>query len=991
VDLSSVSNRQARYKEYERLRSVAEIETALTIFADEMCVAGDTKVATPFGFIPIKELAEKKKLGERFLVYCYDFSKRDYTLGWGHSAAKGENGNDDHGRPGQRERFTCTPDHRVLLRSGEWRMAGELKPDDELMPFYRKPANQALTKIKHNQFPRIFTFNDGWKHERQFIDEWRINRRIPKYERINKTIRAIQAGLKCNQICEHIDTDWQSITDFMRNEGFTYNEMKVLREEPDRRVIVGIFPDEEMDVYDLSVDRHENFCTDNVVLHNCQTGENNRMFEVRCEDDDVKDEAQFLLHEVLDTDEWMWSEAKSLCLYGDRFWEIVISEDNPKAGIVKVQSLPPDSVYRIETTKGKLLEFQQAKEGPDYQSLARVEVTKATEAELAQATALRFAPEQIVHVKIGDDRKTFYPYGISVVEAARGPAHQLRLMEDAMVVYRLCVIGSTRVRTANGWSYMQDIVPGDKVWTLDRSMTLVPSTVAHHVNNGKKPVYRVRSSHTEVTGTATHPVLVRDKESGVVGYVDILDLKPNQHQVVNVVRDEATPKMIERFQTERHARLTAKQREQYRSGVYINKKELIEQSLVECGLDVTKANVQKGWGFFVHHDSFAVPLPLAEALCCNFNLDKDKLLVHNKGERNPERINLPEVVSEEFARLFGFLFGDGCINYNGRMAKLLFSTGEHSDINDRYSTLLKKFFGHAEFRQDKRKRDGIGEWCVSSSTVCDILTNLGYVGKAKTKRVPGWLFGERKEIRKAFVLGFADADGTKRGYNDRNWNTTIRLHNEDLINDLKELWSSVGLCSGKIKHRAVPPRTIDGKRCNSGDCWEVRLWDKELPQFDDVKSIEYVGEEDVYDITVDHGEHNFVANGIIVHNTRAPERRVFYIDVGQLPPFKAEAFIERMKDQFRKKKVHTNKGGGMGASSVEERWHAPSADEDYWLPIRPNSGTKIETLPGAQNLGEIDDALYFRNKLFIALNFPKNYAAQESDSQQTRITLSRRT
>lgn len=92
-----------------------------------------------------------------------------------------------------------------------------------------------------------------------------------------------------------------------------------------------------------------------------------------------------------------------------------------------------------------------------------------------------------------------------------------------------------------------------------------------------------------------------------------------------------------------------------------------------------------------------------------------------------------------------------------------------------------------------------------------------------------------------------------------------------------------------------------------------------------------------------------------------------------------------MKDQFRKKKTGTNQG--TGANAVEERWHAPAADEDYWIPIRPNANTRVETLPGAQNLGEIDDALYFRNKLFTALNFPKNYFNNE-DPGATRITLS---
>jgi hypothetical protein len=126
---------------------------------------------------------------------------------------------------------------------------------------------------------------------------------------------------------------------------------------------------------------------------------------------------------------------------------------------------------------------------------------------------------------------------------------------------------------------------------------------------------------------------------------------------------------------------------------------------------------------------------------------------------------------------------------------------------------------------------------------------------------------------------------------------------------------------------------------------------------------------------------------VIYRLTRAPERRCFYIDVGQLPPYKAEAFMDRIKEQFRKKKVPRNQFAQGGPSVVEERWHAPAQDEDIWVPIRPQSNTRIETLPGAQNLGEIDDAVYFRNKLFTALNFPKNYFSLE-DPNATRITLS---
>jgi hypothetical protein len=125
---------------------------------------------------------------------------------------------------------------------------------------------------------------------------------------------------------------------------------------------------------------------------------------------------------------------------------------------------------------------------------------------------------------------------------------------------------------------------------------------------------------------------------------------------------------------------------------------------------------------------------------------------------------------------------------------------------------------------------------------------------------------------------------------------------------------------------------------------------------------------------------------VVYRLVRAPERRVFYIDVGQLPPYKAEAFIDRLKDQFRKRKI-ANNSGTPGANQVEERWMPPAQDEDYWLPIRPNSNTRIDTLAGAENLGEIDDAVYFRNKLLTSLNFPKNYFNNE-DPGATRITLS---
>jgi hypothetical protein len=561
VDLSTVTNRVNRYKEYERLRNMPEIEMAMTVFADEACLAGRTKVATPHGFKTIRHLKEKyTDPTERFLVYAYDFDKRDYTLAWAYNPrltkiAKTIRVLFDNG-----QELICTPDHRVLTRDGSWIEAGSLEYGAELMPFYHLPANQDLTGLKTNQFPRIWTHDKGWIHERQFIDEWRTGKTNEELKIVNHYCQMIAEGLSVRQIQKMTGNDLHTIQDRIERAGFSNKEMKWLGAKSDRRHVIAVLEGKEREVFDLSVEKHQNFCTDWGVVHNCQRDDDGRVFTINLKNEGIKKELEYLFfhRNMLNFDQKkIWNITKRTFINGDFFWEIIIDIENPKYGVIGLVPLPPDSMYRIETTKGKLVEFQQSKEGPDYQSLARVEITQATDADLQQATAIRFAPEQIVHIRIGDDRSTFYPYGVSLIEPARGPAHQLRLMEDSMVVYRL---------------------------------------------------------------------------------------------------------------------------------------------------------------------------------------------------------------------------------------------------------------------------------------------------------------------------------------------------------------------------------------------------------------------------------------------SRSPERRVFYIDVQQMPPFKAEAFMERMKDQFKKKKV-PNRSQIPGASSVEERWHAPAVDEDYWIPIRPNSNTKVETLPGASNLGEVDDTIYFRNKLFTSLNFPRNYFNNE-DTQSTRIALS---
>ena len=105
---------------------------------------------------------------------------------------------------------------------------------------------------------------------------------------------------------------------------------------------------------------------------------------------------------------------------------------------------------------------------------------------------------------------------------------------------------------------------------------------------------------------------------------------------------------------------------------------------------------------------------------------------------------------------------------------------------------------------------------------------------------------------------------------------------------------------------------------------------------------------------------------VIYRISRAPERRIFYIDVGNLPKIKAEQYLKDVMNRYRNKLVYDASTGEIR----DDRNHM-SMLEDFWLPRREGGrGTEITTLPGGSNLGEIDDITYFQRKLYRSLNVP---------------------
>lgn len=116
-------------------------------------------------------------------------------------------------------------------------------------------------------------------------------------------------------------------------------------------------------------------------------------------------------------------------------------------------------------------------------------------------------------------------------------------------------------------------------------------------------------------------------------------------------------------------------------------------------------------------------------------------------------------------------------------------------------------------------------------------------------------------------------------------------------------------------------------------------------------------------------------NAVVIYRiTRAPERRIFYVDVGNLPTVKAEQYLKDIMDRYRNKLVYDSQTG-----EVRDDKKFMSMLEDFWLPRREGgTGTSIDTLPGGQNLGQIEDVVYFQKKLYQSLNVPVSRLEQQA-------------
>ena len=133
-------------------------------------------------------------------------------------------------------------------------------------------------------------------------------------------------------------------------------------------------------------------------------------------------------------------------------------------------------------------------------------------------------------------------------------------------------------------------------------------------------------------------------------------------------------------------------------------------------------------------------------------------------------------------------------------------------------------------------------------------------------------------------------------------------------------------------------------------------------------------------------QKELLEDAILIYRVqRAPERRVFKIDVGNMPSHLAMQFVERVKNEMHQRRIPTVTGGG--ANMMDASYNPLSINEDYFFPQTADGrGSSVETLPGGENLGQIDDLKYFNNKMARGLRVPSSYLPTGPDDSDRALT-----
>lgn len=628
---------------------------------------------------------------------------------------------------------------------------------------------------------------------------------------------------------------------------------------------------------------------------------------------------------------------RNLCKYGDNFVNLY---GESKKGITSVRQMVNYEIERFERVQdGKMsIKFKERMTGDEFNTF------------------------EMAHFRLlGDDK--MIPYGSSTLNKCR------------RVFRQLCLDSNTDIWTPNGYTKIKNLNIGDDIFSYDYNTKKVIITKVKNVfKTGEKERFKVRTNHREIILTEDHPLLTTDFDSNYK-YKNINEIDKEKLILPSILEGNNSFK-IKLDHKDYYVLLTEK-------GKYKTKK--IESigiinRLRSLGCDTTIKNLHyfiKGGNRGIKYNDFMI---LSEEF--NLTLDDVNLYYFNSRKKAIVNKNLEFIVDKNFARLFGFMLGDGWINeFNQNIG---FALGVYEDENKYYINLCKSFGDFNHIRSDKPNTLS-SQANFYSRELKNIFEKLEFKTGAFNKRIPEWVFTLSYENKIEFIKGMFDADGCDN-------NNTYSSSNYNLIYDLKVLAESCNLKIGKILDDNRTIVKLNNKIVSRQKSYLLYIKINEIgntPQLEErILTKENIGIGEVWDIEVENELHNFIANGIVVHNClaedamltyrliRAGEKKVFKIDVGNIDEDDVEEYMYKVSEKFKRTpQIDQNNG------QIDYRFNIMGVDEDFFIPVRnANVQTGIDTLPGASNLNDINDISYLRDNLFIGLGIPKPFLSFQDAS-----------
>jgi hypothetical protein len=687
-----------------------------------------------------------------------------------------------------------------------------------------------------------------------------------------------------------------------------------------------------------------------------QRNEKGKIIDVSSENEAIQSTLQDLMDNVLKLNgKNCWKMVRYLLKYGDSFYLIDATETN---GIINLIYMPANEVER--------------EEGFDKEEPGAIRFRWTTKQNI------EIPNSYVAHFRL-DGNDMFKPYGMSVLEPARRAWRQL------------CVIINDSVWMADGsYKKIQDVKPNDIIYCHDYDKNETRKTKVVAVSPmGKQKLVKVKTRHREICVTPNHGLLIKNKKgqfeykkaedlicsAGKSGYSTVKCDKLVLPYVKDGVRDFSVELSPANYFVKLNSRL------EYDPIGVMSKIESLGCS--DSGKNIH--SFLNGKKKISYQDYIKVKE--------RFGIqDKDLEGFYFKG--SPQKTftnNFTFKVTKEFVRLFGMMLGDGWANK--KRGRIGFALGEYPEQDRYYISLLEGLLDKkATITEAEEKRGGQAN--VNSVEFVELFEQLGFKTGVFNKRIPDWVYKLHPEYKIELLKGYFDADGSD---NDGR----ISSANKKLLEDARILAQQCGLEVG----REVLVDREEGYYYDKSFGKEIyrqtsyRLWlnlnkvHKET-QYEYVLSVEEIEENETFDLQVEDEVHNFVCEGIVSHNTlledamlvyritRAPERRVFMLDLSGLPAEDRDAAIEKFNQQLKKNRIVNDEG------KIDLRYASTmSMEEDYIIPIiGHDSKTRIETLPGAQNIGDIEDIQYIEQKLFAAIGIPKAYLTYEGDVAKQVLT-----